>query len=217
MATRHDGAGSTTMGIQSLTISPRNRTGLRARRGLAAGLWMLLAPTLLVQGAAAQQSAQPPAQAAPPTPGSTAQPGVFEAIGRWLDQSAAGFRSHIQGAKERIDDLNSKAASTGKNLGETAVEVGKNAADVTKDAVGAVARLPLSRVVSGRERCTLAPNGAPDCLSAAEALCRKEGFATGKSIDFTSAQQCPPRAWLSRQSSGAECTTVTFVSRAMCQ
>ena len=61
-----------------------------------------------------------------------------------------------------------------------------------------------------------APNGAPDCLAAAEALCRKQGFTSGKSMDFTSAEQCPPRSWLAGKQE-AECTTVTFISRAMCQ
>jgi hypothetical protein len=71
--------------------------------------------------------------------------------------------------------------------------------------------------MSGHERCTVAPNGAPDCLAAAETLCRKHGFASGKSIDFTSAEECPARVLLAGRRSGAECTTVTFISRAMCQ
>src|SRR5690349_11889936 len=66
----------------------------------------------------------------------------------------------------------------------------------------------------GRERCIAAPNGAPDCVSAAEALCRKHGFTSGKSMDFTSAEECPVRTLLGQNE---ECTTVTFISRAMCQ
>ena len=71
--------------------------------------------------------------------------------------------------------------------------------------------------MSGRERCAIAPNGAPDCVAAAEALCRKHGFASGKSMDFTSAEECPARVLLSGRQSEADCTTVTFISRAMCQ
>jgi hypothetical protein len=71
--------------------------------------------------------------------------------------------------------------------------------------------------MSGRERCAVAPNGAPDCLVAAEALCRKHGFASGKSIDFTSAEECPARVLLGDRSVEGECRTVTFISRAMCQ
>jgi hypothetical protein len=70
--------------------------------------------------------------------------------------------------------------------------------------------------MSGRERCVNAPNGAPDCVTAADALCRKHGYSSGKSIDFTSAEECPARTLLG-QASRDECTTVTFISRAMCQ
>ena len=80
-----------------------------------------------------------------------------------------------------------------------------------------VAKLPLSRVITGRERCAVAPNGAPDCLAAAETLCRKQGYSSGKSMDFTSAEQCPPRVYLSGRQSESDCTTVTFISLAMCQ
>ena len=64
---------------------------------------------------------------------------------------------------------------------------------------------------------SVAPNGAPDCLAAAEALCRKHGFASGKSMDSTSAEECPTRVLLSGRQPGVECPTVTFISRAMCQ
>ena len=50
--------------------------------------------------------------------------------------------------------------------------------------------------MSGRERCANAPNGAPDCVAAAEALCRKHGFTSGKSMDFTSAEECPVKTVL---------------------
>jgi hypothetical protein len=120
----------------------------------------------------------------------------------------------VLGAKESFDEFNQRAATTSKNIGETAYSVSKNAADAT---VGAVTKLPLTRVVQGRERCMLAPNGAPDCLAAAETLCRKQGYTTGKSMDFTSAENCPVRTMLGGKESDAECSTVTFISRAMCQ
>ena len=78
-------------------------------------------------------------------------------------------------------------------------------------------KLPTTRVMTGRERCVAAPNGAPDCAVAAEALCRKHGYSSGKTIDFTSAEECPPRAFLSGRPGEAECRTVTFINRAMCQ
>jgi hypothetical protein len=80
-----------------------------------------------------------------------------------------------------------------------------------------VVKLPATRIMKGNERCTVAPNGAPDCIAAAEALCRKHGFSSGKSLEFTSAEECPARVHLSGRQSEADCRTVTFISRAMCQ
>jgi hypothetical protein len=116
-----------------------------------------------------------------------------------------------------IDDLGGEAAANQKQFNETAAEVGKNAVEVTRSAVDAVAKLPTARPMNGRERCAVAPNGAPDCVAAAETLCRRHGFSTGKSIEFTSAEECPPKAVLAAQPERAECTTVTFISKAMCQ
>ena len=129
----------------------------------------------------------------------------------------AGEYEFSTGAKERMDEINSKAAADRKDIGEKAAEAGKSAAEATKSAVDAVAKLPVARVMTGRERCATAPNGAPDCLAAAQALCRKHGFSSGQSMDFTSAEECPTRVWMSGRPTEAECATVTFISRAMCQ
>lgn len=191
--------------------------GIRARCA-AAVLSCVLAAWLLLSGlpVLAQSAAPPPVAAAPAQPAPTAKPGVLESIGRWFDKGAADLRDSLRGAKRRMDTLGDEAAAGSKGFGDKAAEAGKSAADATKSAVDAVAKLPTARVMEGRERCVIAPNGAPDCLAAAEALCRKHGFASGKSIDFTSAEECPAGAYVGRQSRD-ECTTVTFISRAMCQ
>jgi len=194
------------MRIEWNTISHRSHVGFRARAVFIGCLAVLVAPLLMAQIAQAQQSDPPPA----PVTEQREPRGLFEAIGRWFDQSTAGFRSHILGANRSFDELNQRAAATSKSIGDSAYEV-------TKDTVGAVAKLPMSRIVIGRERCALAPNGAPDCLAAAETLCRKQGYTTGKSVDFTSAENCPARTYLSGRQTEEECTTVTFISRAMCQ
>ena len=131
------------------------------------------------------------------------QPGVFESIGRWFDEGASNFRDHLRGAKRKMDDLSDDAAANSKGfsenaakVGQGAADVGKGAADATKNAMDAVAKLPTARLMSGRERCAIAPNGAPDCVAAAEALCRKHGFTSGKSMDFTSAEECPVKTVL---------------------
>jgi hypothetical protein len=157
------------------------------------------------------------AQDAPTPPAPQDKPGVFESIGRWFDQGASNFRDHLQGAKRKMDDLNDEAAANSRGFNDKAAQVGKNAADATRGAVDAVSKLPTARVMNGRERCVVAPNGAPDCLVAAEQLCKKHGYATGKSMDFTSAEECPAKVYLGGQQTGPECQTVTFISRAMCQ
>lgn len=184
------------------------RQWVAAAAGCVILVWLSLS-------AAAQQGYTPPP--APPQD----KPGLFEAIGRWFDKGTSSFREHLSGAKQRMDDLGDQAASNTKQIesgaaevGKGAAEVGKGAVEVTKSAVDAVSRLPAARVMRGRERCEVAPNGAPDCVAAAELLCRKHGFASGQSIDFTSAEECPARSYVGQ---GGECTTVTFISQAMCQ
>jgi hypothetical protein len=197
------------MWITRTSSEQRPRRNVAAYAVLAFGL--LLAGAL---GARAQDAA--PAQA-------PSRPGVFEAIGRWVDQGTSSFTDHLRGAKRSIDDFGDKAAANSKDVtdqaakvGQGAADVGRSAAEATKSAVDAVAKLPTARMMSGREKCVEAPNGAPNCLAAAELLCRKHGFSTGTSMDFTSAEECPVRT-LVGEASRDQCRTVTFISRAMCQ
>jgi hypothetical protein len=44
--------------------------------------------------------------------------------------------------------------------------------------------LPNAGIVSGREECTVTPNGVADCSAAAKALCHAKGFETGASTDM---------------------------------
>ena len=196
--------------------NPGAKIGVRGR-GAAAGCLAFGWLTLMAPIAFAQDAPRPSEQAAPAQPAPVGNPGLFESFGRWLDEGAANFRAHLSGAKQRADSLSDQAAADRKNFDKNAAEAGKAAAEITKGAVDAVAKIPVARAMSGHERCTVAPNGAPDCLAAAETLCRKHGFASGKSIDFTSAEECPARTLLAGRRSGPECTAVTFISRAMCQ
>ncbi|SRR5581483_5735217 len=156
--------------------------------------------------------AAPPTQTEPGPPGPPApaepvrRPGFIDELGRWVDQGLANFRR-----------LNEKAEEDRKKFRENAEEARRNATQATKEALESMSRLPGARVVVGRERCEPAANGAPDCHAAAEALCRKNGFRGGKSLEFTSAEECPPRVLLSGRQSGGECKLVTFINRAMCQ
>jgi hypothetical protein len=129
--------------------------------------------------AATAADGDPPAASSPET---GVRPGLIEGLGRWLEEGASRLRSGIGGARDRLDQL------------------GGEARDAVQDAAGAVPSLPTA--FSARARCLAAPNGAPDCQSAVETLCR------GK---------CPARLLLSRRSPNAkDCSTEIFVTRAVC-
>lgn len=141
--------------------------------------------------------------AAAQTQPASAEPDVFAAIGRWVDDTVVGVTSGFSNARETLDGIGDRATDTAKGAAETAAKV---------------ARIPLAPMVSGRQRCIPAANGAPDCAAATEVLCRTRGFSTGRSVDVHSAQKCPAEVWISgRQPAPGECTLETYVTRAVCQ
>jgi hypothetical protein len=145
-------------------------------------------------------SQQPSEPAANPPPNSGSAPGFVDTIGHWLNEGTTRFKSDLQGAQATFDQL------------------GKETRDAAKDATDAVVGLPNARIVTVRERCAAAQNGAPDCQAAAAAACRGKGFQTGKSLDTQSEHKCPAQVLLKgRAPSDAECPTEIFVTRAVCQ
>jgi hypothetical protein len=52
---------------------------------------------------------------------------------------------------------------------------------------------------------------------AANAICKTKGFESGKSVDMTTAEVCPAQVYMAGRSTGPDCHTETFVSRALCQ
>ncbi len=191
----------------------RSKTPTRPDRGVAAGLSAGTMVLLFAYAVMAQESQAPQAPRGPSSQETTrrAEPGLLENIGRWFEDSAARFNSTLRATRGTLDDLGDKASGAAKG----AADVAKDAA---KDTVDTVARLPGARIVEGRERCTAAANGAPDCRVAADAVCRGKGFVSGKSVDIQSAQKCPARIWLSgRKPDPSECETESFVVKAVCQ
>jgi hypothetical protein len=132
--------------------------------------------------------------------------GFIATVSRWFEQQSANVSSSFRDARKKVEGFSGAASDVAK----TTVEGARDAAD-------AVARIPTARTVSGHEKCLLAPNGAPDCVSAANAICKTKGFGSGKSVDMTTSEVCPAKVYLSGRSTGPECTTETFVSRALCQ
>ncbi len=191
-------------------------TGLRPRRVLggrfALSAW--LAAALLLPGAAVQgqQAPQPPAappdQTAPqPKVAPEAdRPGFIDAVGHWIGDSVTNWNSGLKGA-----------ADAAKDAAGAAGDAAKGAANVATDTAGAVARIPSTRVIAERATCPVAPNGAPDCRSAAEAICRQHGFASGSSIDFQTAEKCPPVALNRPDGEPPRCVIESYVTRALCR
>ena len=153
---------------------------------------------LMAALAAAQEGASAPRAAE--------EPGFFTSIGRWFERQGDNISSTFKDAGKKVE-----------NFGHEAGLAAKSTAAGAKDAADAVARIPSARVVTGHEKCRNAPNGAPDCVAAAAAMCKTKGFESGKSMDMTTALVCPPKVLLSGRNSGPECHDETFVSRALCQ
>lgn len=136
---------------------------------------------------------EPPAAAAPPP---SSRPGFLDALGRWFGDSRATIDSGVRSTQETLGTLGGQA----------------------KDAAGSVVAIPGTRVITGRQLCPPAANGAPDCQQGVDALCRGKGFQGGRTLDVTSAQRCPARVYLeNRPPKEGECRTETFVTRAVCQ
>lgn len=142
-------------------------------------------------------AAQQPAPAAP-----AQRTGFIDAVSNWFSDIGSTFKD---------------AGKDVVKFGDKAVDAGRDTVNGAQDAATSVARIPGARVVSGHEKCLLAPNGAPDCNAAAAAMCKAKGLGSGKSLDMTTAEVCPPEVYLAGRRTGPGCTTDTFVSRALCQ
>lgn len=201
-------------GLQHNSIRPA-----RAPGALLCSVMLLSFMTLAVAQEPVPQQYNAPEPAAPagaapaavPSAGLPTPPEVIGALGRLLNQSI----SNVGAA------ANAGVKGAGETIGATSSAAGDLARGVTSgvtDAAGTVARLPLSNVVAGFQRCTVAGNGAPDCGVASVTLCQSKGFSTGSSIDITSSRKCPASVWTQgREPTPGECQDESFVSRAMCQ
>ena len=175
---------------------------MATRLGCAVAAVMLLAGPASAQ--APQTPAEPPAQSdvtspQPKTALPANRPGFIDAFGHWIESSVGNWNAGLKGAADVAKDA-ADAATT-----------------VTRDTAGAVVRFPGTRVIAERATCPVAPNGAPDCRAAAEAICKAHGFAEGRSIDFQTAEKCPPIALSRPDSEPPRCVIESYVTRALCQ
>jgi hypothetical protein len=178
---------------RALTCHSKYTAAQSALAGLFAGALVLMSAL-----AAAQDSA--------PASKDREDQGFLGSVGRWFDEQAENINSTFKDARKKFETFSRDAGVAAKTTAEGA-----------KDAADAMARIPKARVMNGHEKCNTAPNGAPDCLAAANTLCKAKGFESGKSTDMTTAVVCPPKVLLSGRNSGPECRDETFVSRALCQ
>jgi len=178
---------------------PAQATRRGAGLGLALGVLLCLVATAGAQqmpieaGPAAQSEQAAPSETGPPAPAQAPrQDGFFGTIGRWIDGSVAHVNTMWKG-KSQVPS------------GEAQKRTG-------------ISLLPKTKIVSGRERCETAPNGAPDCRGAIEVLCRSKGFSPGNSLDIQSVEKCPARVWISgAQPTTGECRMESYVQRAFCR
>jgi hypothetical protein len=220
-------------GLEGNHIPRRHLARGQSSRWIAAGLCALLSFAAAAQAQPAQNSSPESNVPAGPPPPPT---GALETIGRWVGDSVstagAGINAAWRGTIDGIGGIGGQAGTAAKDAADAATTVGKGAADAATtvgkgavdaargaaDVAGTAARLPLSRVVSGRERCTIAPNGAPDCRMAADALCKNKGFASGTSVDFENAENCPAQVLLAGKSAEERnCPIEYFVTKSLCQ
>jgi hypothetical protein len=180
----------------AMTETRKRRVSAAARRMLlCAGFLIASMAVAVAQETQKQKPAEPPAT------------GMFGAVGRWFDETLSSIGSNFSSARSRVDSFSDEAG-----------EAARATANAAKDAASAVTRLPSARVIKGHQNCVTAANGAPDCGVAATALCKAKGFNAGRSVDITSAEECPAPVVLGRrEAKPGECRTVTFVTSAFCQ
>lgn len=157
------------------------------------------------------RTVQPPATAVP-------TPGTLEQVGRWIDTAGAGIGRAFKGTIGGFGGIGGQAGTAAQGAADAATSVAKGVAQGAADVATAAVRLPASRIASGRERCTFAPNGAPDCRGAADALCKNMGFQSGTSIEFENAENCPAEVLLAgRRRHEGDCPVDYFVTKSLCQ
>jgi hypothetical protein len=157
-------------------------------------------PSLGIQTPAQQpMPAQPaPAQgepAPPPPPPRQENPGLINEMGKMFEKSLS-------------------ILPTLKSRGRPSTILNARA----KDAGEALSRLTTPSMVTGRMKCPVSANGAPDCKAAADKLCQSKGFKEGKSLTTDSAEACSAKVLIpGRARKPDDCRTDNYVTRALCQ
>jgi hypothetical protein len=145
---------------------------------------------------AVQTPAQPgdPAPPSPP-PAQQENPGLINEMGKIFEKSISILPT-LKSPSETIDDLNARA----------------------KGATETLSRMTTSSMVTGRVKCPVSANGAPDCKVAADQLCVIKKFKEGKSLTIDSVEACSAKVLIpGRTRKPDDCRTDNYVTRALCQ
>jgi hypothetical protein len=172
------------------------------------------------QPPAQRQMAPQPGQPQPPAPQAQPQqkPGGMEAFGKWFDDSAAGMRKGFDDMWKGMGTAGNTAGDAAKGTADVAGAMVKGTVDAAKGTADALGKFGASRVITGRARCAIAGNGAPDCKVAAVTICKAAGYKDGDSVDYETAESCPVAAYVNgRKPATGECPIEHTVTRAMCQ
>jgi hypothetical protein len=146
---------------------------------------------------AAVQTPAQPGDPAPPSapPAPPENPGLINEMGKIFDKSLSILPT-LKSPSETIDDLNARA----------------------KGATETLSRMTTSSMVTGRVKCPVSANGAPDCKVAADQLCVSKKFKEGKSLTTDSVEACSAKVLIpGRTRKPDDCRTDNYVTRALCQ
>jgi hypothetical protein len=209
-------AAAVAIGILPLTIAVAAAQQAAPPPGQGQQQQMIIQPRLAPAEPAPAAAEPPPAEAVPAN-----RPGFLDALGRWVEDSANAAKSGLDNARTVLGGLGGQAGGAAKDAADAASGAAQGvtsaAAGAAKGAADVVTRPLTSRFANGRERCIIAPNGAPDCRVAAERLCKNAGYTGGSSVDMQSAEKCPTRVYLTGVKKPTDCTMEHYVTRAMCQ
>ena len=159
--------------------------------------------------AASSSAASPPGSSLPQQPAAPFKPGFLHQLGEWWNQGFGDFNTKMKNAKDQLDDLGSSQPAQDATTATT---------DALKNAADAVVRLPTTRMFELHDKCQPAPNGAPDCPTAATIACRGKGFSAGKPMGISTSQVCSPAALMSGREPGpGDCHDETYVLGVVCQ
>lgn len=159
-------------------------------------------PSLGVQS----QGVQPPSrqvappQAEPVSPASEENSGLINEMGKLWDKSISILPT-MKSPGETLEDWNARAKDATRNAGDTLSRIAK----------------PGS-LVTGRMKCPVSGNGAPDCNAGADKLCQSKGYKEGKSLNTDSAESCSAKVLIpGRPRKPEDCKTDNYVTSALCQ